>query len=239
MVQIEGLAAALIHLLFFAFVLLRPRAAPEGPGEDAAFFATRYDEKRPKRPGGAHGGGGGRGRGPIDKDRAHELVFRRSTMSLVWDWLARLGVPPCDRRDKTQDVFLSAHRSWHTYDPRKALPWRWLNQIAVHVASHYLGEARHRREVVAEDEGIDCTTIPDDDAQPDEKLHREEEQLLVLDTLVTLDGAPYSVLLAHDIDEAPMVEVAEQNGIPLSTAYKIRARGMKCLAEAMKLRRGE
>jgi RNA polymerase sigma factor (sigma-70 family) len=141
--------------------------------------------------------------------------------------------------DKTQEVFLSAHRSWHTYDPSKSPPWRWLNRLTVFVASKYFAEARHRREVLAEDERIDCHAIPDEDASPDEKLLREEEQLLVLDTLVTLDDALYAVLLGYDIDETPMVEVADQNGIPLSTAYKVRARGMKRLAEAVKLRRGE
>jgi RNA polymerase sigma-70 factor (ECF subfamily) len=41
------------------------------------------------------------------------------------------------------------------------------------------------------------------------------------------------VLVAYEIDGIPMTEVAERHGIPLSTAYKWRARAKAVLRAAM------
>jgi RNA polymerase sigma-70 factor (ECF subfamily) len=38
-----------------------------------------------------------------------------------------------------------------------------------------------------------------------------------------------SVLVGHGIDGIPMTEIAEQRGIPLSTAYKWRSRALAAL----------
>lgn len=51
----------------------------------------------------------------LDKDRAFRLIFRRKTIDMVWGWLMRLEVPERDRMDVLQDVFCSAHQSFHTY----------------------------------------------------------------------------------------------------------------------------
>jgi len=59
----------------------------------------------------------------------------------------------------------------------------------------------------------------------------------VLDLLYDVDMDTRAVLLAHDIDGIPKAEVAEQRGIPLSTAYKWRTRAKAQLREALSERR--
>jgi DNA-directed RNA polymerase specialized sigma24 family protein len=62
---------------------------------------------------------------------------------------------------------------------------------------------------------------------------------MVLDTLAGLDDQLCAVLLAHDLDEIRMEEVAEQQGLPLSTAYKVRLRALKRAREVFEKRAGE
>jgi len=165
---------------------------------------------------------------PMDKERAWSLVFRRRTFKLVWLWLERLGVPIRDRRDVRQDVFLAAHQSWPSYDPLGARPERWLNRITLHIASRYRERALHRCEVLTSG-GFE--EIVDEGPGPDERFFQEERRTTLLDLLGEIDLDQRAVLVAHAIDGIPMAEVAEQRGIPLSTAYKWRVRALAALSE--------
>ena len=155
----------------------------------------------------------------------------------MWHWLERLGVPVRDRRDVSQEVFLAAYASFPTYNPLRARPERWLNKIAVHVAAHYRTRALHRREELTPEDLLDDAV--DETPGPEEQLEEQEARLLALELLHTLDVGARAVLIAHDIDGIPMAEVAEQLGIPLSTAYKWRTRAKARLREALIDRRDE
>jgi RNA polymerase sigma factor (sigma-70 family) len=154
----------------------------------------------------------------------------------VWRWLERLGIPVRDRSDVRQDVFLAAHQSWSTYNPLRARPEGWLNQITVHVAAHYRSCARHRREVLISG---DVDEVADGTPGASDLMADEQRRLMVLELLHTLDADLRALLIAHDLDEVPMAEVAEQFGIPLSTAYKWRARALAAFHEAAEKRRRE
>lgn len=162
----------------------------------------------------------------MDRERAFQLLFRRKMFVAVWHWLERLGVPVRDRRDVTQDVFLAAHQSFHTYNPLRARPERWLNKITVHIAAHYRDRALHRREELTPEEDLD---VVDESPGPDEQLKMEEGRLLVLELLQQLDVDLRAVLIAHDIDEIPMKEIAELHRLPLSTLYRRRAEARRAL----------
>lgn len=174
--------------------------------------------------------------GPLDKERAFKLLFRKKTIASVWHWLERLGVPLRDRRDVAQEVFLAAHQSFHTYDPMRSRPERWLNKITVHIAAHYRDRAQHRREELTPKNFFD---VVDEAPAPDEQMRSEQERLQVLDLLQSLDPELRSVLIAHDIDGIPMADIAAQHGIPLSTAYKWRARAIQAFQAALEQRRQE
>lgn len=177
------------------------------------------------------------GRGaPLDKARALSILFRRKTFASVWCWLERLGVPVHDRNDVQQDVFLAAHHSWHTYNPLRSRPERWLNKITVHVVAHYWDRALHRREAPSPVEIVD---IVDEAPGPDDRIIGEQGRMLVLELLQALHVDLRAVLTAHEFDGISMAEFAEQRGIPLSTAYKWRARALVALHEAAEERRRE
>jgi RNA polymerase sigma-70 factor, ECF subfamily len=80
------------------------------------------------------------------RQRARALLFRAAVLPHVTRWLRGLAVPSWDRADVAGDVWLAAVESWPSFDATRARPERWLNRIAVHVASHYHGRARHRSE---------------------------------------------------------------------------------------------
>lgn len=173
----------------------------------------------------------------IGKDRAFDLMFRRPKMfAIVWAWLKRLRVPPWARDDVTQDVFLQALRSWPSYDPKRARPERWLNQIAVHVASHYREQARHWREKAFTSK---IETAIDEQPATDELMDAEKRRLDVWAALESLEPELRSILVDHDMAESPMVEVAAQRGLPLSTAYKWRARALRAFVDELKRRQPE
>jgi len=163
-------------------------------------------------------------------------MFREKTFQSVWHSLDRLGVPLRDRKDVAQEVFLAAHGSFHTYDPMRSRPERWLNKITVHTAAHYRERAQHRREELTPEEFFD---LVDENPGPDEQIDSAQDRLMVLDLLQSLDVDLRSVLIAHDIDGVPMAEIAEQHGIPLSTAYKWRARALQAFQAALEQLRSE
>ncbi|MGK3987294.1 sigma-70 family RNA polymerase sigma factor [Sorangium sp. So ce136] len=183
---------------------------------------------RPRRPGQG---------GPPEKERAFELLFREKTFALVWRWLTRLGVPLRDRGDLAQDVLLSAYLSFDNYKPEISRPERWLNRIAVHTAAHYRERAQHRyEELVSEEE---FPVMVDQSKTPDELMISDQERLMVLELLHHLDVDAHSILVAHDLDGVPMADLAQQRGIPLSTAYKWRARALALFHDIVAKRRRE
>jgi RNA polymerase sigma factor (sigma-70 family) len=177
---------------------------------------------------------------PVTKEHARELIFCDESYSRVVKLLGRLRIPESYRADLAQDAFFSAYATFHTYDPQRGSPERWLNAIVVHTASKFNALARHRREVLAEDDDALCAgKMEDEDSRADALLQSEQERLWVLDTIHDIDPHLRAVLIAHDIDGRPMREIAEQCGMPCSTAYKLRSRAIAALANLLSMRKNE
>ncbi|WP_434046929.1 MULTISPECIES: RNA polymerase sigma factor [Sorangium] len=163
---------------------------------------------------------------PLDRQRAFVRLFRGKTYDSVWNWLKRLGVPRRDRRDILQDVFLAGYQSFPTYDPLRSRPERWLNRITVHVAAHYRDRAHHRREELSSG---GPPRVADERPNAEEQIDAEQTRSLILSRLGALQEEEQRILIEHDIEGVPMATVAEQHGIPLSTAYKWRTRAIASL----------
>ncbi|WP_437585885.1 sigma-70 family RNA polymerase sigma factor [Sorangium sp. So ce1000] len=144
---------------------------------------------------------------------------------LVWRWLTGLGVPLRDRKDLTQEVLLAAFLSFDRYDPEISRPERWLNRITVHTASHYLQRAQHRYEELVPDDEL--PPLIDPSKSSEELLISDEDRLVVLELMQKLDSDAHWILVSHDLHGIPMADLAQQRGIPLSTAYKWRARASR------------
>jgi RNA polymerase sigma factor (sigma-70 family) len=215
-----------ILILFVIFLALARESFFEfatAPDQDSGLsLASRHDDKGKRRRSPRAG------RQPLDRQQAYELLFQQKTIALVWRWLERLCIPLRDRGDASQEVFLEAHKSFHKYNPLLARPERWLNQIAVHMASHYHARAVNRREVLTSEDFFEK-----EDAGPgmDEQLEQEEARLRLLELLQRVDPKLRYVLVEHDLNHIPMREVAKQLGIPVNTAYKWRDRAIAALAD--------
>ncbi len=131
----------------------------------------------------------------------------------VWRSLKRLGVRASDLGDITHDVFVVAWRQRHHFDPER--PVRpWLFGVCFRVSSSYRRRAWFRYALTApEVEDTDWRPNPERSAVIRAELEAIQRAL----TRVPLKQR--AVLLLHDFDETPAVEVASALGIPLKTVY--------------------
>ncbi len=125
--------------------------------------------------------------------------------------LRRLGVDSEDVEDLAQEVFLVLRRTWHVYDPTRALK-PYLFGIAFRVAASYRRK-RWREVPLAVIEG------PGNAPTPDRELEANQARALVLAALQRVPLPRRAVLVMHDIDEVPVQDVAATLSIPLFTAY--------------------
>lgn len=146
------------------------------------------------------------------QQKAFARVYQQE-LSYVWKVLTRLGLHPKEREDLAHDIFATAFRQWHQYDP--ARPVRpWLFGIAYRrVLDHKRKHQNHREETVAEISATDTSR------SADEQVARSQGLDAALKALLSLEIERRAIFILHEIEETPMPEVAESLGIPLNTAY--------------------
>ncbi|KYF53826.1 hypothetical protein BE08_28640 [Sorangium cellulosum] len=159
------------------------------------------------------------------RERAHAFheLFQAETARRVSRWLAKLRVPERDRRDLSQDVLLLALMRFGSYDPSRGSVVRWLNGIAVNLASRYHAKAARRREVITDPVAL-CEA--GGGATPLDHLLAAERRRLLRSLVLELPFELRSVLSQHDLHEISMRDIAETRAIPLSTVYKWRTRAL-------------
>jgi len=137
-------------------------------------------------------------------------------VDFVWRNLRRLGVAPADVEDRTQEVFVIAHRRFDQFEDRGHGPRAWLFQIVIRVASD---ARRHRRRHPEDsDGGVAELRGWIEPEQPAEVARREA--LGRLDqALATIDVARRAVLVLHEIEEMTAPEIGRILSIPLNTVY--------------------
>lgn len=164
-----------------------------------------------------------------------DAVYERE-FDYVWTTLRRMGVGESSLPDATHDVFVVVFRRLEDFDPSRPLR-PWLFGIAYRVASDRRALAYNRRETPAE--------IPDisvDDSNAEAALDRSQRRALVHDALEKVDEGQRAVLIAHDLEERPMAEIASELNIPVKTAYSRLRLAREALTRALDRalrRRGE
>ncbi len=174
---------------------------------------------------------------PQESTAHPELEFRdvyRENAAFVWRVLRRLGVPPADAEDVTQEVFMVVLRKLDAFAHRSSLR-TWLYGIAYRSASEHRRRAHVKSEVP--------TGAPDagaaDPPQP-ESLDRKRAREQLDAILAQLDGDKRAVFVFYEIEELSMNEVAEVVGCPLQTAYsRLRAAREHVEAAARRLAASE
>ena len=139
--------------------------------------------------------------------------------------LRRLGVNPADVEDLAHEVFLVLARTWHEYDPARALR-PYIFGIAFRIA----GSHRRRRwrevplAIIDREDHAPC---------PDQTFETNQARALVLAALERIPLPRRAVLVMHDLDEIPMRDVASALSIPLFTAYSRLRKARRELAAAV------
>jgi RNA polymerase sigma-70 factor (ECF subfamily) len=137
-------------------------------------------------------------------------------VDFVWRNLRRLGVCEADVDDKTQEVFVIAHRRFGDFEERGHGPRAWLFQIVLRIASD---ARRHRKRHPVDPDG-GTAQERESIAPPQAEAIAHRERLDFLDrALATIEVGRRAVLLLHEIEEMTAPEIAEVMGIPLNTVY--------------------
>jgi RNA polymerase sigma-70 factor (ECF subfamily) len=136
-------------------------------------------------------------------DRHARTVFR---------FLSALGVPPEEREDACQDVFIAVYRSLDRFRGAARLS-TWIYRIAARGA----GRAMRRRKMRALLSSLlQQEPAPPPDPDPSERSAR----LAVLDDLLQrLSPKKRLVLVLFEIEELPVDEIAKVAGCPENTVW--------------------
>lgn len=158
-----------------------------------------------------------------------EALFE-AELPYVWTSLRRLGVHARDLEDVAHEVFLAVYRRIAELDASRS-PRPWLFAFALRHAADYRRLARHRAELLGDD---DPPRPPDSSPTVEEALSRRERAAFVERALEALDMDRRAVVILHDLDEVPMPEVARTLGIPLNTGYSRLRTGREELAAVLR-----
>jgi RNA polymerase sigma-70 factor (ECF subfamily) len=137
-------------------------------------------------------------------------------VDFVWRNLRRLGVQESDVEDRTQEVFVVAHRRFDEFEERGHGPRAWLFQIVLRVAS---GARRHRRRHPEDPDGGDALGRAAVQAPQTDAVLRREALSRLDAALETIEVRRRAVLVLHEIEEMTAPEIARVLSIPLNTVY--------------------
>lgn len=140
----------------------------------------------------------------------HAALFRRlfeAEAGYVWLTLRRLGVREADVEDLAHELFMKVHERLDAYDDTRA--------------------ARQKYETLG-----DRPDVASDAPTADQLLAARDERALLAAALETVHLERRAVLVAHEMDEIPMKDVAASLEIPLNTAYSRLRVGREELARA-------
>ena len=154
---------------------------------------------------------------PTTLSRARSFrVLYEAHVDFVWRNLRRLGVYEADVEDRTQEVFVVAHRRFDQFEERGHGPRAWLFQIVLRVASD---ARRHRRRHPEDPDGGDALGRAAVEAPQAEAMLRREALSRLDAALETIEVGRRAGLVLHEIEEMTAPEIAQVLGIPLNTVY--------------------
>jgi RNA polymerase sigma-70 factor, ECF subfamily len=152
-------------------------------------------------------------------------VFERE-LEYIFATLRRLGASPHEVEDLVQEVFVVLHRNWHTLDTTRPLR-PYLSGIAFRIVAAQ--RRRRAREVLSVD-----FEISDGALGPEGSLQTKQAVELLLAALDAVPLARRAVVIMHDLDEIPIVEVARSLSITRFGAYARLRQGRSELKAAVR-----
>ncbi len=153
----------------------------------------------------------------------------QGTIGTIAFWLYRLKVPDRDWDDAIQEVYLEAWRVWNTYDSGRGTHKQWLRGIVVNVASR----CRERRRLTREREEplVDGFDVASASPNGGDYMEMTDRARFTVQFFEAIDTLPLVIMIAHDMDDEPMKEIANRHNISLSEAYKLRNQARQVFTE--------
>ncbi|MEO7331000.1 MAG: RNA polymerase sigma factor [Minicystis sp.] len=162
------------------------------------------------------------------------LLTQRALFEVSRDYLVhsvrRLRIPESDRADLLQEILVAAYRRRADYDAAQSVPAAWLRGFVANATRSYRRRRARYERLLRESEAEAPLPVVNPD---DEDSVTAERRRILLDEL--LPQVPFEqriIVIAHDLDELEMRVIAEQEEIPISTAYDRYHRGRGALDRA-------
>jgi RNA polymerase sigma-70 factor, ECF subfamily len=163
---------------------------------------------------------------PSDANETTCIGVYEKELDYLFETLQRLGASPREVEDLAQEVFLILHRNWPTLDLSRPLR-PYIFAVAFRVV------CAHRRRRGRE---IPYAYLEAEDAavSPERSLQSKESAQVLLRALETVPLQRRAVVIMHDLDDVPIVEVAAKLSLTRFGAYARLRKARKELASALR-----
>ncbi len=137
----------------------------------------------------------------------------RDELAYVWATVERLGARPPHVEDRCHDVFMTAFRKRHDYDPQRPLR-QWLFGIAYRLMLNV-----RRKQEASEGNDPSLQSVVDESASPEANASLRQERSVLLQAIESLSPERRAAFVMHDLDGFAAPEIARSLEIPLNTVY--------------------
>ena len=143
--------------------------------------------------------------------------------------LCRLNVEHVDRDDLAQEIVIAAYSKRREYQPERASPRQFLHGFVVNYVRNY-----RRKHHKSKGQSEELPPNLADHAPETMELYVNERmrQLLHEQLIPQVELDLVTVVIAHDLDNLDFKTIAEEQGIPISTAHDRYQRGIVALKAA-------
>ena len=163
---------------------------------------------------------------PKDETETTCLGAYERELDYLFQTLRRLGANPREIEDLAQEVFLVLHRNWSSLDISRPLR-PYIFAIAFRMV------CAHRRRRCRE---VPCAYLEAEDQAtgPERSLQSKESVELLMAALNTVPLQRRAVVIMHDLDGLPIVEVAARLSLTRFGAYARLRKARKELTSALR-----
>lgn len=147
-------------------------------------------------------------------------------LEYIFATLRRLGAAPHEVEDLAQELFVVLHKNWCTLDTSRPIR-PYLFGIAFRIVSAQ--RRRRAREILSTD-----FEFKSDRQDPENSLLDKHAMALLLAALENVPLPRRAVVIMHDLDETPIVEIARSLSITRFGAYARLRQGRRELAASVR-----
>ena len=178
---------------------------------------------------------------PVDDGAMSPAALYETHLQFVWRNLRRFGVSDELLEDAAQDVFVTVHRRWDSYDPRASSIETWLFGIVIRVAHYHRRTLRRRlARLVPWLSESRLHEVSSGLEGPLETTAKREAVHLLDRMLDELGDHQREILVLVDVEQIAVPEASAMLGINLNTAYtRLRAARQRFQNAVNRLRASE